>query len=91
MKILILVLSYDDSGIYTEFYKTQKQTWDSLPVEGVDTYYYFGNNNENIIVGNNIFTEVPESLINCGFDASFPSSISVYLLLSVYQFVNYYQ
>jgi len=66
MRILILVLSYDDSGIYTEFYKTQKQTWDSVNVDGVETYYYFGDNNENIIVGNNILTDVPESLINCG-------------------------
>lgn len=66
MRILILVLSYNDSGIYTEFYKTQKQTWDSVNVDGVETYYYFGDNNENIIVGNNILTDVPESLINCG-------------------------
>lgn len=66
MKILILVLSYDDSGIYTEFYKTQKQTWDSLHVDEVETYYYFGNNLQNQLIGNNIYTDVTESLINCG-------------------------
>lgn len=65
MKILILVLSYNDSGIYTEFYKTQKQTWDSLRVDGVDTYYYFGNSDEEKIDGNNIFLGVRESLMNC--------------------------
>lgn len=67
MRILILVLSYDDSGLYTEFYKTQKQTWDSLHVEGVDTYYYFGNSDDKKIDGNNIFLGVRESLMNCAY------------------------
>jgi hypothetical protein len=77
MKILILVLSYDDSGIYTEFYKTQKQTWDSVNVDGVETYYYFGDSYENKIVGYDIHTSVPESLINCG-----SKSIEAFKLIS---------
>jgi len=66
MKILILVLSFDDCSIYTDFYKTQKDTWDSIVVDGVETYYYFGNNTKNHLVGNNIYTNVTESLMNCG-------------------------
>jgi hypothetical protein len=66
MKILIMVLSYDDSNIYTKFYETQKKTWDSVSINNVETYYYFGNKNENRIIGKDIHTIVPESLVNCG-------------------------
>lgn len=41
MKILILVLSYND-GVYAELMKSQQQTWDSIEVEGVRTVYYYG-------------------------------------------------
>ena len=30
MKILILVLSYDDSNVYTKFYEAQKKTWEEI-------------------------------------------------------------
>lgn len=43
MKVLILVLSFDDGGIYTEFAKCQKNTWDSVSVDDVETLYYYGN------------------------------------------------
>jgi len=66
MKILILVLSFDDNSIYSQFYKTQKETWDSDKVGGVETFYYFGNSNENKIIGNNIYVDVVEELYNCG-------------------------
>lgn len=66
MKILILVLSYNDNGIYSKFLKTQKETWDSEFVDGVETYYYFGNCDDNKIIGNNIHTKTPESLMFCG-------------------------
>lgn len=65
MKILILVLSLNDGDLYTNFYNTQKNTWDSINVEGVETYYYFGNSNNNEIIENNIYTEVNETLLNC--------------------------
>lgn len=60
MKILILVLSYNDNSIYTDFYNTQKETWDSIKIEGIDTYYYFGNHNNDIIVDNEILVNIPE-------------------------------
>jgi len=43
MKILILVLSLNDGGIYSKFYDTQKKTWDSIEHDNIETYYYFGN------------------------------------------------
>jgi hypothetical protein len=65
MKILILVLSYEDNGIYNEFLKTQKYTWDSFNVDGIETFYYFGNSDKCYIKGNHIYTDVKESLMNC--------------------------
>lgn len=67
MKILILVLSFNDNAIYSEFYKTQKETWDSEKIDGVETFYYFGNTNKNEIIGNDIFVDVNESTHNCGY------------------------
>lgn len=66
MKILILVLSFNDNSIYSHFYDAQKQTWDSINIEDVNTYFYFGDNNENIIIGDKILLNVNESIINCG-------------------------
>lgn len=43
MKILILVLSYNESP-YKELMRAQQETWDSIEVEGVRTVYYYGGN-----------------------------------------------
>lgn len=68
MKILILVLSHNDNGgIYSEFYKTQKETWDSTDIDDVQTFFYFGNSEQNKIIGNEIHTNTPEGLVNCGY------------------------
>jgi hypothetical protein len=66
MKILILVLSYKDNDIYSKFHKTQKETWDSVNVSEIKTYYYFGNNNIDEIYDNEILLNIPDgvSLIN---------------------------
>ena len=66
MKLIILVLSYNDNGIYTDFYKSQKETWDSINISNTSTYYYFGNNESNEICDHKILTNVSESLKNCG-------------------------
>lgn len=65
MKILILVLSYNDNGLYTKFLNAQKETWDSIQVDGVNTYYYFGNHTDNVIENDQILTKSPEGLMNC--------------------------
>jgi hypothetical protein len=66
MKLIILVLSYNDNGIYTDFYKSQKETWDSINISNTSTYYYFGNHESNEICDHKILTNVSESLKNCG-------------------------
>ena len=57
MKILIIVLSHNDNGTYSKFYEAQKNTWDSITVEGVETYYLFGNHNTDEIVDKNILVK----------------------------------
>lgn len=46
MKVLILVQACDDPP-YFEMQKAQRETWDSIHVDGVTTVYYYGNNNHN--------------------------------------------
>lgn len=66
MKVLILTLSYFDDDIYTKFYNTQNETWNSLEVDGVETFFITGNDNSDEINGNLLKTNVEESLLNCG-------------------------
>jgi len=68
MKILIIVLSHNDGGIYSLFYESQKKTWDSVVVDDVETYYLFGNHHCDEIVNKEILVNVSESGINnCGY------------------------
>lgn len=41
MKVLVLVLSHLEDG-YEPFIDLQKETWDSIPVPGVETFFYYG-------------------------------------------------
>ena len=66
MKVLILVLSVDDHSIYSEFNKAQLETWDSIDVDGIETYYYYGGNDKNDIIDNKILLSLDETLYNCG-------------------------
>lgn len=57
MNVIILVLSFNDNGGYfSRFHESQKLTWDSIPVDNVKTFYYFGNHNKNEILDNIIYT-----------------------------------
>lgn len=66
MRILILVLSYQDNSFYTKMCETQRETWDSEEIEDITTFYYFGNCNDNMIIDNNILLSIDEELLNCG-------------------------
>lgn len=61
MKILILVLSFNDNNLYTKLYNTQKITWDSVKNENVDTFYYFGNSEKNFIKDKNVYVTAKEN------------------------------
>jgi hypothetical protein len=81
MKILIVVLSYFDNAIYTKFFESQNESWNSVEVEGVDTFFLIGNNGKDEIVGNLIKTNVGESLYNCGH-----KTIRAFELLKDYEY-----
>lgn len=66
MKVLILVLSLNDSADYSNLTVAQKNTWDSINVDNVKTFYLFGNHIKNEIIDNNIFVNVHETIFNCG-------------------------
>ena len=66
MKILILVLSFDDGGIYSEFTKCQKNTWVAVSVDGIETLYYFGNSNVVEKRGEDLHLFTEEGLYNIG-------------------------
>jgi hypothetical protein len=63
MKILIIVLSHNDD-LYSKFYKSQKETWDSINISGIQTLYLFGNHNCDEIIDDKIMVNVPEIIVN---------------------------
>jgi hypothetical protein len=81
MKILIVVLSYFDNGIYTKFYESQNESWNSVHVEGVDTFFLVGNNDKDEIEENLIKTKVKESIFHCGH-----KTIKAFELLENYEY-----
>ncbi len=44
MKILIMVLSHNDNGIYNKLVQTIRETWDSDDIKDVETLYYYSDN-----------------------------------------------
>ena len=44
MKLLILVLSYNDDRIFTEFMRVQQDTCDETQHQDIDVVYYYGHN-----------------------------------------------
>lgn len=67
LKVLILVLSVNDKALYSNFFKVQKKTWDSIKVDGIETLYFFGNSKEEKIQSNRILLKINESIENCGY------------------------
>lgn len=60
MKILIMVLSGGDAD-YNKLRQAQKDTWDSIEVEGVDTIYYMAAN-EYKQEGKDLYVKCPNEL-----------------------------
>lgn len=64
MKIIILVTTFLDNDIYSEFYKKQNETWNSYDVSGVKVYFNINDGNIKGIRDHFIINNMPESLIN---------------------------
>lgn len=67
MRILISVLTYLDNGIYSKFYEVQNETWDSIDIEGVETFYYIGGGEKKEISGKLVINDLPETIPNEGY------------------------
>lgn len=94
MKLLILVQACQDAP-YDNINKCQMDTWDSIHINDVETWYYYGNNGSSdyIIEGNKIFCPCSEAynmmhwrmslalkfLINRDWDYIFRTNTSTYV------------
>ena len=67
MKVLIIVLTWLDNGIYQKFYNKQNETWDSIDVENTSTFYYINQGVEKKIEGHFIINNLSETLQNAGY------------------------
>ena len=65
MKILISVLSLNKEP-YVGLEKTIRETWASESHEDVEVIYYYGDSNEIKLVGDRLFLDSPEGLMNIG-------------------------
>lgn len=78
MKILIMVLSHKDGGIYDGLVDVIKNTWDNDMVDGFETIYYYSDNNLDSvkIIDKDIFIPCEDGIDNLG-----------YKVLSTFEFV----
>jgi len=67
MKILILVLTYLDNDIYSLFYEKQNETWNSINVDGVETFFNINGGEKKEIKGHFIINDLPETVPNEGY------------------------
>lgn len=65
MKILISVLSLNKEP-YIGLEKTIRETWASENHEDVEVIYYYGDSNEIKLIGDRLFLDSPEGLMNIG-------------------------
>lgn len=67
MKIIILVLTYLDNSIYSKFYEQQNKTWNSIDVDGVETFFNINGGETQEIKGHFIINNLPETVENEGY------------------------
>ena len=66
MKVIISVLSIDDSSSFSALEKIIRETWYNLNEPGFEIFFYYGNHDKNEIIGDKIFTNTGERYHNCG-------------------------
>ena len=69
MRVIILILTYDDGGGYSIMDNCVKSTWGGLKYDNVDFFYYYSkplNNQDCLIDGNNIIFDGTESYHTIG-------------------------
>lgn len=65
-KVLILVMSSPSIEVYNEMMKKQKETWDSIQVENVNTLFFYGDDtvSETHISENNLILKTQDTTLN---------------------------
>lgn len=66
IKIIICVLSLETEP-YISLEKTIRQTWGNNTTSSVEIIYYYGNGDENKLVGDKFYSKTPEGLYNIGY------------------------
>lgn len=66
MKIIICVLSLEKEP-YISLEKTIRETWGNNTTPNVEIIYYYGNGDENKLVGDKFYSKTPEGLYNIGY------------------------
>ena len=66
-KILILVLGHKGDPYNNIIENGIKKTWGSHKHPNIDIYYYYGNADNNQIINDEIYVNIPESFSNIGF------------------------
>lgn len=61
--VLIMVVSSQEPP-YNRMADTQKETWDSIPVNNCETFFYFGGGEKKEHDGYNLYFDIPESYHN---------------------------
>lgn len=67
MKILIIVLTCLDNGIYSKFYNVQNETWNSKDEEDTSTFFYINGGVKKEINGHFVVNNLPETVSNGGY------------------------
>jgi hypothetical protein len=67
MKVIVLVLTYLDGGVYSNFYQKQNETWNSIDVEGVDVFFNINGGSNKEIKDHFIINDLPETVPNEGY------------------------
>lgn len=66
IKIIICVLSLEKEP-YISLEKTIRETWGNNTTSSVEIIYYYGNGDENKLVGDKFYSKTPEGLYNIGY------------------------
>jgi hypothetical protein len=66
IKVLILVLDIKKEPYISIKKEGIDKTWNSEDYPNIDTYFYYGDNDKNEIIGDEILTDIPDTFENIG-------------------------
>jgi hypothetical protein len=67
VRVVILVLSKKDDGIYCKLESSIRSTWGSYKSVDIDIFYYYGDSDKFEVVGDRIYSNYPDLINNIGY------------------------